>query len=52
MLSALYPSGRFLVIFSVRGRVDPNAIIQLELLGQLKISTSSGLDPVTFRPVT
>jgi hypothetical protein len=46
-LSALYaghflPPGRFLVLISVRGCVEPRAIVQLEGLGKLKKFTSSG----------
>jgi hypothetical protein len=43
------PPGRFLLLISVRGWVDPRAIVQLEGLGQLKKSTSLGLEPATFR---
>jgi hypothetical protein len=35
------PTGRFLVFISVRGWVDPRAIVRLEELDKLKISTSS-----------
>jgi hypothetical protein len=43
------PPGRFLVLISVRGCVDPRAIVQLEGLGQLKNPmTSSGIEPATF----
>jgi hypothetical protein len=31
------PPGRFLVVISVRGSVDPTAIVRLEELGELKI---------------
>jgi hypothetical protein len=49
--AALYPSGRYLVLISVRGLVDSKAIVPLEGLGKLKKSTSLGLDPATFRLV-
>jgi hypothetical protein len=44
------PPGRFLVLISVRGWVDPRATVQLEGLGQLKNPmTSSGIKPVTLQ---
>jgi hypothetical protein len=43
------PPGRFLVLVSVRGRVDAKAIVRLEGLGQLKNPITSGNTPATFR---
>jgi hypothetical protein len=46
------PPGRFMVLISVRGCVDPRDTVRLEGLGQLKNPmTSSGIDPVTFQLV-
>jgi hypothetical protein len=42
--------GRFLVLISVRGWVDPTAIVRLLGLGQLKNPmTSSEIETATFR---
>jgi hypothetical protein len=57
MMSALrsgrpLPPGRFLVLISVIGCVDPRTILRLERLGQLKNPmTSSEVEPATFRLV-
>jgi hypothetical protein len=46
------PLGRFLLLISVRGRIDPRATVQLEGLGRLKNpTTSSVIEPATFRLV-
>jgi hypothetical protein len=47
--AVLYPPGRFVVLISVRGWVDPRGTVRMKELGKLKKSTSSGLDPATFR---
>jgi hypothetical protein len=45
------PSGRFLVIISVRGCVDSRAIVRLERLVELKNPvTSSGIETQTLLP--
>jgi hypothetical protein len=50
--AALYTPGKSLVLISVRGSVDPRAIVRLEGLGELKNAvTSLGIDPATFRLV-
>jgi hypothetical protein len=51
-VSCPLPTGRFLVLISARGSVDPRAIVRLEGLGQLKDPiTSPGIEPATFRLV-
>jgi hypothetical protein len=43
------PSGKFLVLISVGGWVDPRTIVRLVVLHNLKIPmTSSGIEPSTF----
>jgi hypothetical protein len=42
------PPGRFLVLISVRGGVDPKAILRQEGFGQLKNPMTSGTEPATF----
>jgi hypothetical protein len=47
-----FPPEIFLVLVSVRGRVDPSAIVRLEEFGQLKNPmTSSVIEPAAFRIV-
>jgi hypothetical protein len=49
--ATLYPQEDSWYSFLLRGWVDHWAIVRLEGLGQLKKSTSSGLEPATFRLV-
>jgi hypothetical protein len=47
------PPGRFLLLISVRGWVDPRAIVRLKVLGQLKnLMTSSGIEPASTNYAT
>jgi hypothetical protein len=47
--AALYPLGRFLVLFSVSGWVEPRSIVRLEGLGPLiNPMTSSRIKPATL----
>jgi hypothetical protein len=50
--AAIQPPGRFLVVISVRGWVDPRAIMRLKWLGKLKNIMTLGIEPVTFWLVT
>jgi hypothetical protein len=46
------PPGRFLVLISATGCVDPRAIVRLEGFRQLKNRvTSSGIEPATLQHV-
>ena len=48
----LYPQGRFLVLISVRGWVDPRALVRPEEWSQREIpKTTSGVEPATLGPV-
>jgi hypothetical protein len=53
-LSALRPGrplplGRYLVLISARGWVDPRATVRLEGLGQFKNPITSGFEPATIQ---
>jgi hypothetical protein len=55
--AALYPQGFFIFkdswySFLLEAESTPRAIVRPEGLGQFKISTSSGLEPATFRLAT
>ena len=46
--AAFTHQGRFLVLISVIGRVDPKVILRPEGQSQLKIKTPSEIEPETF----
>jgi hypothetical protein len=43
--------GRFVVLISVRGVVDPMVIVRLDILGKLQNPPHPGLETATFRLV-
>jgi hypothetical protein len=48
--AALYPTGIFLVLISVRGWVNLRAVVHQEGIGKLKnLTPSPGFEPATFR---
>jgi hypothetical protein len=46
--TVLYPTGRFLVLISVRGWVHPGAAVRLEALNELNNPMASGIKPPSF----
>jgi hypothetical protein len=51
--SRLLPQERFLVFSSVKGRIEAQAVVRQEGLGQLITPmTTSGIEPMTTRLVT